>query len=127
VSGERDLHRMLSTLEVERRPGTFTYVTGEWPALAAGAAATVVETEGVTLVVTVEAAEAAGARFEFRGAWLTLSVWSSLEAVGLTAAVSRALADEAIPCNVIAGFHHDHLLVPADRADDAVAALRRLR
>jgi hypothetical protein len=127
MAGERDLRRMLSTLEVERRPGTFTYVTGEWPALAADAAAVVVETEGVTYVVTVDAADAAGAPWEFRGAWLTLTVWSSLEAVGLTASVARALADAGIPCNVIAGFHHDHLLVPEGRADDAVGALRRLR
>jgi hypothetical protein len=57
---------------------------------------------------------------------LTLTVWSSLEAVGLTAAFSRALADADIPCNVLAGYHHDHLLVPVDRADEAIAALRTL-
>ena len=27
---------------------------------------------------------------------------------------------------MIAGFHHDHLFVPVDRADDAVAALAAL-
>ena len=51
---------------------------------------------------------------------------SALEAVGLTAAVSRALADEGISCNVIAGLRHDHLLVPAADGDAALASLRRL-
>ncbi len=59
-------------------------------------------------------------------AWITLTVHSSLEAVGLTAAVANTLASAGIACNVLAGFHHDHLLVPIDRVDDAMAALSRL-
>ena len=51
---------------------------------------------------------------------------TALDAVGLTAAVATALAEHGIPANVIAGFYHDHLLVPEDRADDAVAVLRGL-
>ena len=51
---------------------------------------------------------------------------SALDAVGLTAAVSTALADAGISCNVLAGFHHDHLVVPADRATDALALLSAL-
>ena len=52
---------------------------------------------------------------------------SALGAVGLTAAVARALADEGVPCNVLAGAMHDHLLVPEDDAARALDALRRLR
>jgi hypothetical protein len=62
----------------------------------------------------------------FPAAWLTLTVDSSLEAVGLTAAFSAALAEAGIPANLLAGLRHDHILVPADRADDAVAPLRAL-
>ena len=62
----------------------------------------------------------------FPSAWLTLTVHSSLAAVGLTAAFAAALASGAIPANVLAGLRHDHLLVPVDRADDAIAALRAL-
>lgn len=126
MAGERDLERMLASLAVERRPGTFTFVTGDWPALAGAAHATVIESEGTTYVVPVEAAEAAGAPVEFVGAWLTLTVWSALEAVGLTAAFSRVLGERGIPCNVLAGFHHDHIVVPAERADEAIAALTSL-
>jgi hypothetical protein len=50
-------------------------------------------------------------------------VQSSLDAVGLTAAVSAKLAAIGIPCNVLAGYHHDHVLVPVDRVDDAITVL----
>lgn len=127
MPGETDLGRMLATLDVERRPGTFTFVSGhDLAGLVDGAVATVVEAEGTTYVVPIDVARAAGVAVEFEAAWLTLTVHSALEAVGLTAAFSRALADVGIACNVLAGYHHDHLLVPSERAEDAVAALRAL-
>lgn len=126
MPGETDLARMLATLDVVRRPGRFAFVTGEWPSLAPVAAATIHEDEGPTYVVTVEQATLAGAPVDFEAAWLTLTVHSALEAVGLTAAFSAALGEAGIPCNVLAGYHHDHLLVPADRVDDAVSVLRSL-
>ena len=52
---------------------------------------------------------------------------SSLEAVGLTAALSKRLADAGISANMIAALHHDHLFVPWDRRDEALAALRGLQ
>lgn len=126
MAGETDLATMLATLDVERRPGTFAFVSGDHPSFAAAPAAMIVEDEGATWVVPFEVAASAGVDADFEAAWLTLTVHSALEAVGLTAAFSRALGDAGIPCNVLAGFHHDHLLVPADRADDAIAALRSL-
>lgn len=122
---ERDLDRLLAMLDIERRPGLYTFVTNR-PDLAEEAAAMVVEEEGRTHVVPVDAARRAAIDVEFEAAWLTLTVHSALEAVGLTAAVSTALANEGIACNVLAGHHHDHLLVPAHRADDAMAAILRL-
>ncbi len=126
MGGDIDLDRMLASLDVERRPGVFTFVTGEWPQLSAGAAATIEEAEGTTYVVTVEAAESAGAPVGFEAAWLTLTVHSALEAVGLTAAFSAALSAADIPCNVLAGYHHDHLLVPVERAHEAMSVIRSL-
>jgi uncharacterized protein len=89
-------------------------------------AATIVEDEGVTSVVSVADAERLGHRPGFLAAWLTLDVESALDSVGLTATVATALAGQQIPCNVLAGFHHDHLLVPEGRADEAMAILRSL-
>jgi hypothetical protein len=127
VHGERDLSILLHDLDVERREGIYTFVSGEWPVLAPEAHAVVIEPEGKSYVVTVDDARRAGALVEFEGAWLTLTVHSALDAVGLTAAVSGVLADAGIACNMLAGFHHDHLLVPVDRADEAIGLLRGLR
>jgi uncharacterized protein len=123
--GETDLATMLANLAVHRRPGVFTYIAVEVPTAGLLAAAQAIVKEGAltTIVLPVEAAERAGQPVTVRFAWLTLTVQSSLEAVGLTAAVSAPLAALGIPCNVLAGFHHDHLLVPEDRADEVVAAL----
>jgi hypothetical protein len=123
--GETDLDNMLATLAVERRPGVFTYlsVTTVTPELLADAHALVTEGATTTVVLPVESAERGGHRVDVRLAWLTLTVQSSLEAVGLTAHVSTRLAAEGIACNVLAGHHHDHLLVPVERADDASTAL----
>lgn len=125
VPGETDLDAMLATLGVKRRPGVFTYIAVEvpTPGLLASAHAVVREGHLTTIVLPVDAAERAGQLATVQLAWLTLTVQSSLEAVGLTAAVSGRLARENIPCNVLAGYLHDHLLVPVERVDDAIAAL----
>jgi len=123
--GETDLDKMLASLRVERRPGVFTYVAVAvpTPGLLAAAHAMVTEGETTTLVLPLEAAQRAGFTVDLEMAWLSLTVQSSLEAVGLTAAFAATLGEVGIPCNVLAGFHHDHILVPADRADDAIDAL----
>jgi hypothetical protein len=126
VPGETDLQAMLDSLDVDQRPGTFVFVTDADPDLRPDAVAMIEEPEGTTLVLPVEVARRAGLEVGFEAAWLTLTVFSALEAVGLTAAVSRTLADAGIPCNMLAGFHHDHVLVPAARVDDAAACLRGL-
>jgi len=126
VPGETDLQAMLDSLDVDQRPGTFVFVTDADPDLRPDAVAMIEESEGTTLVLPVEVARRAGLEVGFEAAWLTLTVFSALEAVGLTAAVSRTLADAGIPCNMLAGFHHDHVLVPAARVDDAAACLRGL-
>ncbi len=125
--GETDLDAMLASLDVERRRGVFTFVAVEAPApeLIAAAHALVAEGALTTLVMPVEAARRAGLPVVVEMAWLSLTVRSSLEAVGLTAAFSARLAEHDIACNVLAGYHHDHVLVPVERVDDAVRALER--
>ena len=122
-----DLEQMLATLEPLVREGEYVYVLDPGGSVTMPAAeAVVAEAEGRALVVRREAADRAGLPYDFVGAWITLSVHSSLEAVGLTAAFSAALAQAGIGCNVLAGLHHDHLLVPYAQRDAAVAALRAL-
>lgn len=124
---EKDLAILLATLDVKRAPGRFVFVGVDAARAAAlPSRARIVEDEGTTLVMAAADADAHGLRYDFVAAWLTLTVHSALDAVGLTAAVAGALAEEGIACNVLAGLHHDHLLVPESQADAAIARLRAL-
>lgn len=127
VTGESDLRVLLSGLRPELNPGRYVYVTSDG-AVPEGARpiVTVREAEGLTLVLPQAEAAAARLPYSYVAGWITLRVHSALEAVGLTAAVSLALTDAGISCNVVAGFHHDHLFVPYDRAAEAVAVLETL-
>ena len=84
------------------------------------------EDEGLTLVLTRDQADRAALPYEYVAARITVTIGSSLSAVGLTAEVSRVLADAGISCNVIAAFRHDHLFVDWARGPDAAALLQRL-
>lgn len=105
----------------------FVNVTPEIAPQVLGAAlATFREDEGVSAIVPEELAR----ELEIEApvfARITLQVHSDLAGVGLTAAVSGALADAQIACNVVAAYHHDHLFVPDERAEDALACLRGLQ
>lgn len=125
--GETDLAALLASLAPRVRPGRFTLVSlPDPPPLGEGIEALIREQEGTTAVVAVSTARARGWPVAFQAAWITLGVESDPAAVGLTAAVSQALAREGIACNVLAAFHHDHLLVPADHLPDALRCLHRL-
>lgn len=84
------------------------------------------EREGRTVIVEAHAASRHALRHEFACRQITLTVHSDLAAVGFIAAVAAALASAGIPCNVVSAFHHDHLFVPLDRAEEAMAALAAL-
>ncbi len=84
------------------------------------------EREGVTLILEQAAADSANIAAEFPCRMITLNIHSSLKAVGFLAEVTNALKDEGMGVNPVSAFYHDHLFVPADRAEDAMAALKRL-
>ncbi|MDT0456673.1 ACT domain-containing protein [Streptomyces sp. DSM 41527] len=127
MTGERDLRALLSGMRPERNEGRFVFVSvpgavpdGLTPVV------TVTEPEGRTLVVHQEEADRAGLPYDYVAGWITLRVHSALDAVGLTAAVATALAQAGLSCNVVAGFHHDHLFVPHAATDEALRRLRAL-
>ncbi|HVC24597.1 MAG TPA: ACT domain-containing protein [Acidimicrobiales bacterium] len=121
------LDELLARLTVRRRPGGWCLVSGVAVPHGMEVAATIVEDEGTTTVLRFEDAERLGVPVAFVAAWLTVEIATELDLVGLTAAVATALADAGVACNVLAGFHHDHLLVPVDDADRAIAVLGALR
>ncbi|MFF7974228.1 ACT domain-containing protein [Streptomyces sp. NPDC007905] len=127
MTGEKELQKLLNGMRPELNPGryVFTTVEGSVPS-GVDPVVTVAEPEGLTVVARLEEADAAGMAYDYVAAWITLRVHSALEAVGLTAAVARELADAGLSCNVVAGFHHDHLFVPYVHAERAVAVLEGL-
>ena len=84
------------------------------------------ESEGTTLIISATEAQRSALPFEGRFRCITCEVHSSLDAVGMTAAMSRALGDAGISANVVAAYYHDHIFVPADKVDLAVQVLQKL-
>lgn len=89
--------------------------------------ATFREKEGLTLVLTEQQATEYQLEALFKARWISLTVNSDLEAVGLTAAFATALAQAGLSCNVFAGAYHDHILVPVQQADAAMQVLQQLQ
>ena len=84
------------------------------------------EREGTTLILPVAAAKQANLQFEGYYRCITCEVHSSLEAVGMTAAMSTALGNAGISANVVAAYYHDHIFVPAEKVDVALDVLTSL-
>lgn len=124
-----ELNQLLTSLQPELNPGVYAFVCvplntdiSYLPVIA-----TFREKEGLTLIVEQSIAEHESLNILFSAAWITLMVNSDLQAVGLTAAFSTALANEGISCNVIAAAFHDHIFVPVSSAEKALETLTRLQ
>ena len=130
MTAETDLARLLATLSPELNPQEYVFTTfadgqyGDHSELQP--LAVMQEEEGLTLIVPRVLADTHQIGYDGVFKCITLKVHSSLAAVGLTATFSRVLTDHDISANVIAGYYHDHIFVPPDRADEAMQALRSL-
>jgi hypothetical protein len=129
MSGETDLRTLLASLSPVLDPEPYLFATlPPGTDLPAGIAplATFREAEGLSLVVLAAPWRAAGHTGSADYARLTMRVHSSLEAIGMTAAMAATLTDVGISANVVAAYHHDHIFVPWHRRHDAIAALEAL-
>jgi hypothetical protein len=123
-----DLSALLASLHPVRNPGVyvFTSVPADTDLGSLDPIATFRANEGLTLIVKEQEAGQADLPVLFRAAWITLTVHSDLQAVGLTAAVAAALTDAGIACNVVAAAFHDHLFVPVEAGERAFAVLQTM-
>jgi hypothetical protein len=84
------------------------------------------ENEGWTVILNKVLANKLDLSYSYIAAWITLTIHSSLEAVGLTAAFATALGKEGISCNVVAAYYHDHIFVAKRDAERAIYTLKAL-
>jgi hypothetical protein len=129
VSGENNLSTLLRTMKPEMQEGVFVFCTVSEDNKIASAIKPVLmfrEREGTTFVIRREQAESAGLSYQFESRLITLTVHSSLDAVGFLAAVTARLAKAGISANAVSAFYHDHLFVPEHRADEALSLLQEM-
>lgn len=127
MAGIRDLNKLLSSMSPKFLEGEYVFCTvpggiyGDYKDL--NPLASFMESEGLTLVINKEDADRSALQYESSFKCITLTIHSSLEAVGLTAAVSKKLSDNNISANIIAAYYHDHLFVPLKSAEKALILL----
>jgi uncharacterized protein len=126
--GETNLAQLLKNMQPVRNPGCYVFCTVK--SIDGLDSSHMVgffkEAEGYTVILPQQQADNLQLPYPCTLAWITLTIHSSLEAVGLTAAFSTALAAVNISCNTVAGFYHDHIFVPSADADKAMEALLAL-
>lgn len=128
-TGETNLQLLLQNMSPSLQEGDYVFCTvpPTFDSKSEAILATFLEKEGKTLVLAREIADRLGLEYYSVMSWITLEVHSSLDAVGLTAAFSNALAKAGISCNVIAGFYHDHIFVGKADAGRAVEVLQAIK
>ncbi|TGQ07721.1 MULTISPECIES: ACT domain-containing protein [unclassified Mesorhizobium] len=129
MSGETDLRKLLASMTPRLYPEVHVFATLPPDAILPEGVEPVmrfVEREGTTLILTESQAKAAGVAGTFLCRMITLDIHSSLEAVGFLAAITTRLAAAGMGINPVSAFYHDHLFVPAERAEEAMAILRQL-
>ncbi|MYH58501.1 MAG: ACT domain-containing protein [Boseongicola sp. SB0675_bin_26] len=127
----KDTTAMIAEMQPLLHPGAYVFCSGVRDDLAADVAkvakGSFVEDEGLSFIIPQEETGRFGIVGGIPMRQITLMVLSALDGVGLAAAVSSALAAQGIPANVVAATRHDHVFVPADRADEALAILLALQ
>ncbi len=128
MAGEINLSTLLASMKPELHRGEYVFCTV--PSLNGlpihQLVAFFTEKEGITVILPISVANRLQLQYTFVAAWITLTIHSSLEAVGLTAAFSKVLSDANISCNVVAAYYHDHIFVPVKDAARAMDLLYSL-
>ena len=128
MPAEKDLTILLKTMKPKLHAGEFVFCTvDDFATIDINEIIMLFkEEEAYTIILKKQLAEKLKLNYSFVASWITLTVHSSLEGVGFTAAFSKALADEGIGCNVVAAYFHDHIFVDIKDAERAMVVLLNL-
>ena len=127
MKGENDLDKLLKTMKPKLNIGDYVFcLVDDLSGINVDDTISIFrEQEGNTIIIKKELADNLKLDYSFVCSWISLTVHSSLEAVGLTAAFSTALSESGISCNVVAAFYHDHIFVAKKDAEKAMEILNR--
>ena len=125
MTGEKNLEKLLKTMKPNHIIGDYVFCLVEDISCINSNDVKMIfkEKEGITIILKKELADKMNLKYSFIASWITLTVHSSLAAVGLTAAFSNALSQEGISCNVVAAFYHDHIFVNKKDTEKAIKTL----
>lgn len=132
--GDTNFHKLIKSMNPQLQSGEFMFCSSPLRLRDVFAkhgnlnpVATFQEAEGTTLILPSDEAETSGLKATYPCRMITLNVNSSLGAIGFMAAITTRLAEHGISVNPVSAFNHDHLFVPADKADESMEALRSLQ
>ena len=128
MSGEKNLQALIKNMTPQLNEGDYVFcAVKELGEINISEAIGIFkEAEAYTVILKRSLADDLGLAYDYVAAWITLTVYSSLDAVGLTAAFATALADNGISCNVVAAYYHDHIFVRKEDAEKAMKVLKSL-
>jgi uncharacterized protein len=126
---ERDLNRLLASLDPQLQPDewVFCQLAADENPNPLNPALVFREREGITVLIPRSEAARAGTNCSYPCRWITLGANSDLDAVGLLPAVTGRIAAAGISCNVVSAYHHDYLLVPVAATERVMELLRVLQ
>ncbi|WP_027064876.1 MULTISPECIES: ACT domain-containing protein [Maribacter] len=125
MSGEKNLDTLLKSMKPKHNVGEFVFCKTEnlEQINLSQIIMSFKEEESITIIAEKAVADKLDLDYSFIASWITLTVHSSLEAVGLTAAFSKALSENGISCNVVAAYYHDHIFIDQKDTEKAMAIL----
>lgn len=131
MAGIKDLDILLSGMEPVLDERDFVFCTSpdfSWDNISQfNPIGVFYEKEGMTLILSKKEADDQEVPYESVYKLISLNIHSSLDAVGLTAAFSAKLAENNISANVVAAYFHDHIFVPAQKAELAMTVLNEFK
>ena len=126
MSGETSLSTLLRLMEPVRHSDEYVFCSADEKSLNLESVNPIClfrEPEGLTLILTQAEADQCNLPYTLKFCMITLSIHSSLEAVGFLAAITDKLAKRGISVNPVSAYYHDHLFIPLEKADEAMSLL----